>query len=401
MFSVSDTRVHGGRYFQKECSIKHRSLVTRASCTTTSIQMIGKGGYGTIYVVKPSSNTVNEIPLVKKVTPFDNSKEALHMKRMQGSKHVATLVSYHITPTSSEIIMEYCEKGSIEQELKEHIILPERRVQQIMKSVFQTLAQCHYQDIIHGDVKPDNFLVTNDNRIVAIDFGNSGCERHFEHSKGTPHYMAPEQLRYETHAKSDIWSAGVMMYRLLCGQFPFQDRSNPFNPSIGALWKEIFTMEPRFKEYTWKECSSESIDLLKKILEKDVTRRWSALEVLQHSWFQFDSNEDNNSIKEKRNIRYHMMTPLQKEMYRYISRKLEHVTPEDLSASPNDTIRNQSIVMDYVKEFYKNVYPDYQMDNVEWVQIQGLLKKESILNTLEESDIIQLWSKPKLSLKAF
>jgi serine/threonine protein kinase len=391
--SMQDIRVHGAKHFR---SSRKTSLVSR-SLGTETMQVVGKGGYGTIYVVRPSS----EAPLVKKVTAFDNSKEVLHMKRLQGSKHVVQLVSYHITPSMSEIVMEYCTKGSIEKELKEHGYLMEGRVKEIMCAVFQTLAQCHYQDMIHGDVKPDNFLVSQDNRIVAIDFGNAGCKRHFEHSKGTPHYMAPEQLRYETTVKSDIWSAGVMMYRLLCGEFPFQDRSNPWNPALSAIWKEIFTKEPSFKEYAWNECSSECKSLLTHLLNKDVEQRWTAFEVLQHPWFSSNTTMEIVSLQEKRNIRYQMMPGLLKEMLRYVSSQMHPpMTPEELSSSPNNSLRNQSTVIEHVKEFYERMYPDYMMETSEYIHIQGLLQKEILYPICSQSDVLTLWSKPTLPLYA-
>lgn len=435
--SLQDVRVHGGSSYmcsQKKfietpvkrgvtsCKNYKIRVVTVKSISTTTVpvitsqsslsQPIGKGGYGSIYLVYPNNETTKNteicLPLVKKVTPFDNSKEVMHMKRMQGSKHVVKIVSYEMHPTTTEIYMEYCNKGSIEDELRDNLYLTEGRTQEIMRAVFQTLAQCHYQDIIHGDVKPGNFLKTHDNRIVAIDFGNASCERHFDHSKGTPHYMAPEQLRSETSHRSDIWSAGVMMYRLLSGKFPFEDRQNPLYPSISALWKEILMNEPRFNEYTWKNTSPECMDLIKKLLEKDVTKRLTALEALQHPWFSnLDLHTEKNktsiiSIEEKRNTRYNMMPSLQKSVMEYICKELYPLlTPIELSSSPNQTLRNQSIVLEHIRKYCENELPKHIIDPSELVQIQGILQKECTNSILEPIDILKLWSKPTLSLLAF
>jgi len=368
---------------------------------SSSSQLIGKGGYGSVYLVYPTSdNNDNSIPLVKKVTPFDNSKEVMHMKRMQGSRHVVKIVSYEMHPTTTEIYMEYCNKGSIEDELRDKFYLTESRTQEIMRAVLQTLAQCHYQDIVHGDVKPGNFLKTQDDRIVAIDFGNASCERHFDHSKGTPHYMAPEQLRSETSHKSDVWSAGVMMYRLLSGKFPFEDRQNPLYPSVSALWKEILMNEPKFHEYTWNNISPECMDLIKKLLEKEVTKRLTALEALQHPWFS-NTIYNNYELQEKRKIRYEMMPALLKDMLQYVSSKMYiNVTPVELSSSPNNSIRNNSEVIEYVRAFYDEIYPDYKIDKLEHVHIQGLLNKELTEDTCSLYDLISLWTKPTIPLYA-
>jgi len=49
-------------------------------------------------------------------------------------------------------------------------------------------------------------------------------------------YMAPEVLSSEVLPASDVWSAGVMTYQLLTGQFPFDDKQNPFKPSVAKIW---------------------------------------------------------------------------------------------------------------------------------------------------------------------
>ena len=49
-------------------------------------------------------------------------------------------------------------------------------------------------------------------------------------------YMAPEVLSSEVLPASDLWSAGVMTYQLLTGQFPFDDKQNPFKPSVAKIW---------------------------------------------------------------------------------------------------------------------------------------------------------------------
>ena len=49
-------------------------------------------------------------------------------------------------------------------------------------------------------------------------------------------YMAPEVLSSEVLPASDVWSAGVMAYQLLTGQFPFDDKQNPCKPSVAKIW---------------------------------------------------------------------------------------------------------------------------------------------------------------------
>ena len=57
--------------------------------------------------------------------------------------------------------------------------------------------------------------------------------------------MAPETLRSEVFPASDVWAAGVMAHQLLTGRFPFDDKSNPFSPSLSKVWGSILTDEVR------------------------------------------------------------------------------------------------------------------------------------------------------------
>ena len=64
----------------------------------------------------------------------------------------------------------------------------------------------------------------------------------------SPHihrFMAPETLRSEVYPASDVWAAGVMAHQLLTGRFPFDDKSNPFSPSLSKVWGSILTDEVR------------------------------------------------------------------------------------------------------------------------------------------------------------
>lgn len=100
---------------------------------------------------------------------------------------------------------------------------------------------------------------------------------------GTPAYIAPEVLEnrgYEGYA-SDIWSAGVVLYAMLYGTVPFK-ASN-----MTELQRQITRCITTFKD----EISSESISLLKGILEKDPLKRLTANEILKHPWMTDATNE--------------------------------------------------------------------------------------------------------------
>ncbi|EFN52073.1 hypothetical protein CHLNCDRAFT_32668 [Chlorella variabilis] len=186
------------------------------------------------------------------------------------------------------IVLDYCSGGELHHRIGE-TNYSERTVASYMRAVLRTLAQCHSQNILHRDIKPGNFLLASGDaaaRLKAIDFG---LAEFFEEDKlprtdlgleGTPWFMAPEALRSEVYPASDIWAAGVMAHQLLTGRFPFDDRSNPFAPSL-ILADDLDLMHSH-----WEGISEEAKDFVKMLLNKDHTQRPTARQALHHPWLQ-------------------------------------------------------------------------------------------------------------------
>jgi serine/threonine protein kinase len=93
-----------------------------------------------------------------------------------------------------------------------------------VRAVVDGLAAIHEAGIVHRDVKPDNFLRMDDGRLVLSDFGlatNPADAPAVSIMVGTPHYMAPEVVMGEVATqRSDVWSAGVVVHEILCGERP-------------------------------------------------------------------------------------------------------------------------------------------------------------------------------------
>jgi serine/threonine protein kinase len=100
---------------------------------------------------------------------------------------------------------------------------------QIAKQICRGLAAVHKAGIIHGDLKPQNVMVMGNGVVKLMDFGVARQRRQVEQvtgtSAGTPLYMSPEQARGgELDERSDIYSAGVVMFELFTGTCPFTDK---------------------------------------------------------------------------------------------------------------------------------------------------------------------------------
>jgi serine/threonine protein kinase len=100
----------------------------------------------------------------------------------------------------------------------------------IVAAVADALAHAHARLIIHRDVKPANIILTAKNRPVLIDLGVALDEAHAGGRElgtvsGTPEYMSPEQITGMAHridGRTDIYSLGVVLYRMFCGRLPFR-----------------------------------------------------------------------------------------------------------------------------------------------------------------------------------
>lgn len=114
--------------------------------------------------------------------------------------------------------------------------LPLKRALTIAAEIAEALARAHDAGIVHRDMKPENVLVTRDERVKVLDFGIARIEHAAESDDtqlsregaviGTPGYMSPEQaLGKEVSASSDVFSLGVMLYEMLANRRPFGGKS--------------------------------------------------------------------------------------------------------------------------------------------------------------------------------
>lgn len=127
------------------------------------------------------------------------------------------------------IVMRYMAGGSLEDRIKkEEIKMSE--IAHIFKRIADALDAAHARKIIHRDVKPSNFLYDSTDEIFLSDFGIAKSKPFTDDDGtwlvGTPAFMSPEQVKGDpVDGRSDVYSLGIVLYRLLTGQFPFSSNS--------------------------------------------------------------------------------------------------------------------------------------------------------------------------------
>ena len=163
-------------------------------------------------------------------------------------------------------------------------ILPEDEIRQIMFMLIKGLAHIHKNGIVHRDLKSENCLIDKELNLRIIDFGLSkvASNREFGNTMvGTRYYMAPEILESCGDDKSykepvDMWAAGVIMYQLISGVFPF---------NLPNLDNEVMKEDPPFYGTRWDDISSDTMNLLNALLHKQPNLRITAQDALKHPYF--------------------------------------------------------------------------------------------------------------------
>jgi len=132
---------------------------------------------------------------------------------------------------SPYIVMEYVAGRSLEEILStEGASMPLHTALQLIQEVAEALDYGHLQGVVHRDVKPSNIIIGEDGHAKIADFGiaqlNVSDSTRSGRVWGTPAYMSPEQFKGESvDGRSDLFSLGVILYRMLTGHRPFQGNS--------------------------------------------------------------------------------------------------------------------------------------------------------------------------------
>lgn len=197
------------------------------------VEMIGAGGMGVVY---EAVDTRLDRTVALKFLPPHLLCDATARARFEQEARSASALNHPNITTIYEIdedegrcfiAMEFIEGQSLGQVLKDRVLTMDE-VLDIALQIGQGLDAAHKKDVVHRDIKPDNIMVTDDNRVKIMDFGLAKLRGATRVTKtatavGTLQYMSPEQAQgRDTDRRSDIFSLGAVLYEMVTGRKAFR-----------------------------------------------------------------------------------------------------------------------------------------------------------------------------------
>lgn len=263
---------------------------------------IGKGAYA---VVRSGKNVENNAKVAVKIydkgklnsdSKLKNVEREIRILGKMNHPNIVKLFKTIENKNSLNLVMEFVGGCSLLVYLKgkEDRKVCEGEARRIFRQILMALEYCHRMNITHRDIKLENILIDHNQNIKIIDFGFSTCfpnEKKFRLFCGTPSYMSPEIVqKQESHGPpSDIWAAGVVLYVLTTGTFPF--KANHSSELYQKIQKGTYLIPSAL--------SPDLLHLLTSMLSLDPQKRPTASDCLNAQWFKEKTMKKTQSISEK------------------------------------------------------------------------------------------------------
>jgi eukaryotic-like serine/threonine-protein kinase len=214
-------------------------------------RQIGSGGMADVYLATDQS-LGRKVAI--KVLSDRYARDAAFVERFRreaaaaaGLRHpnIVTVYDRGEAMGTYYIAMEYLDGPTLKEEITRRAPLPEPEAINYATQALAALDAAHRQGVIHRDIKPHNMVLTEDGRLKVTDFGIARAANTQQMTEvgsivGTAQYLSPEQARGQAVGpQSDIYSMGVVLYEMLCGELPFTGES-----AVDIAMKQVSDMPP-------------------------------------------------------------------------------------------------------------------------------------------------------------
>lgn len=266
---------------------------------------LAAGSFGTVFVTEYRGSgeeyavkVVDRSRLSEKDTNLVNREVGI-LRDCRNIENIVRLIDYFESPTHYYVVQVLARGGDVFERLSDTVTYSEKNARDLAIHLFRAMRHLHERKIAHRDLKPENLLLLNksdDSQILLADFGfakyvppdllRTRC--------GTPAFVAPELLvndcRYDERV--DMWSVGCLLYMLLGGYPPFQDKDHQ------GLFRKIRGADFIFHDTYWKNVSIPAKRLVANLLTTEPRFRCTAKEAIDDSaWLKLRASEiENNDL---------------------------------------------------------------------------------------------------------
>jgi len=245
-----------------------------------AVRLIGSGGMGEVWLAR--DDMLDREVAIKRLNNLltqdaDFAARFQSEARIQAKlKHpnIVGILAFFAEAGDYYMVLEYAPGITLRELIDRTGPVPEQRALRIFDQIAAALASAHAKGIIHRDVKPSNIMVdpANADHVLMMDFGIARLlsEGHLTRTGtrlGTMHYMSPEQVLAvkDIDARSDVYSAGVVLYEMLSGRLPF----NADTDSEYVIQHKIVTEEIPDPRAVYPHISDAAVALLRSCTIKD------------------------------------------------------------------------------------------------------------------------------------
>lgn len=278
------------------------------------VEKLGAGGMGEVFLAH-DEHLGHDVAL--KVLPPETNDRDRHLFRKEAhalSKlnhpNIVTVLDFDSQQDLDFLVMEYVAGESLDQKAR-RATLPESEIVRIAVQLAEGLAAAHEHGVIHHDLKPRNLRLTKDGRLKILDFGlarstvslsqlaSTASYDGLPDCSGTLPYMASEQLLGQaTDARTDIYSAGAVLYELCAGHPPFEQNVLP------ALIDDILHKSPVPLSRLRSGISPQLESIILTCLEKDPEKRYQSAKELARELKKLDAYQPATVLPERMAAKY-------------------------------------------------------------------------------------------------
>ncbi|OIV97320.1 hypothetical protein TanjilG_07072 [Lupinus angustifolius] len=252
-------------------------------------ETLGEGNFGKVKLAKDTYTgqffAVKILEKTKIIDLHNTDQIKREIATLKVLKHPNVVRLYEVLASKTKIymVLEYVTGGELFDKIQSKGKLTEAAARKIFQHLIDGVSYCHNKGVYHRDLKLENVLVDAKGNIKITDFNLSALPQNFRadgllHTTcGSPNYVAPEILANRGYdgSTSDTWSCGVILYVILTGYLPFDDRN------LAVLYQKIFKGDVQIPKWL----SSGAQKMIKRILDPNPKTRITMAMIKEDEWF--------------------------------------------------------------------------------------------------------------------